>query len=55
MYSHLLLLSNDQKHCKSYIPAWSVPKLDQQLEKSKELNHLAAILHGYAGGLIFMK
>ena len=22
---------------------------------SEELNHLAAILHGYAGGLIFMK
>ena len=22
---------------------------------SKELNHLAAILHAYAGGLIFMK
>ena len=42
---------------------WVVHALEEYLKKivyvrelvSEELNHLAAILHLYAGGLIFMK
>jgi hypothetical protein len=49
------LLEMNQINQKFFIPVWS---LDDELKLelvSKELNHLAAILHVYDGGLNFMK
>ena len=41
---------------KRYLPRGSLALLDFHIELVyKELNHLAAILHVYAGGLNFMK
>ena len=53
---YILWSNKENKNGKVKYLVWHVEKIGVSLELvSKELNHLAAILHVYARGLNFMK
>ena len=53
MYQRRFDYGISSEGCQNYFDFW--PKINILELVSKELNHLAAILHVYAGGLNFMK